>query len=140
MFKQCILEWLIQLYNYIYLFIVHASWRKTWWTKGKPEISYYPTFICASLEKFKLIALQTAEQHAGIGRFWHRIASSHRHIKITVTYRGTTSDNHLKTSRKYFLQLKIKRKSHIEMSRAAGDWYDLYPQPWDCNQKARRIL
>ena len=33
--------------------------------------------------------------------------SSQDHTKITTTYRATVSENNLRTTRKYFLQLKI---------------------------------
>ena len=38
------------------------------------------------------------------------LISSHRHIKITTTYRAIIYDNNLKTNRKDFPQLDMKKE------------------------------
>ena len=57
------------------------------------------------------------------------LTSSQGHTKITTIYRATIDEKNWKTSRKGFLQLKIKRKNHNETVGGEEKWYcqDLYP-------------
>ena len=68
------------------------------------------------------------------------LPSFHRHTTITTTHTATISENDLKTIRKDFPQLKIKRGSHIEMVRKGADAACLGPAPPTLETRGRKDI
>ena len=49
------------------------------------------------------------------------LTSFHRHTEITTIYRATIFENHLKSSKKDSLQLKILGRNYNDLDRRGGD-------------------
>lgn len=67
-----------------------------------------------------LKTINTREEVTERGRVENTELSSHRHVKITTTYKATIYENDLKASRKDWPQLKISRRNH-KMDRKGED-------------------
>lgn len=67
-------------------------------------------------------------EDSGVGK--PRLASPHRYTKITTTCRATFSENNLKTSRKYFLKVRIKKKKPHWDFRSNETWSDGDIESW----------